>query len=172
MIEILTLISTTYIAIVLCVSGISKALYRRNFEGSMRAHAVLPNWLILQVSYGIPIIELALALLLVWFPFWGGVSVAGLFLLFSVYKILLLTKRAEVTDCGCHGPNFSSKVDIVGVLAVLIQVGISAFIAIAGLVAGDGMRLFQIGISLFVLFFIAYSVFAYRKRQKILTHSS
>lgn len=122
------LLLQVYLATVLGVSGLAKAVNSKQFAVTLRSQRILPNWSIDWISYLVPWLAMLLALLLVVgvLPIVVGTITLLIFISFLIIEIILLkTKRNQ--QCGCYGMAHPQKVDEASVTVSIIFVTLAGF---------------------------------------------
>jgi peroxiredoxin len=130
--EVVLLVARLVLALVFGVAGIAKAADR---TGSLRAVTEfgVPKWLTTPLSWGLPFIEILIALALVPLStaWWGSIAALAMLLIFTA-AIGINLARGRSPDCHCFGKLHSEPVSL-GTLARDL-----VLVAVAGLVVAQG----------------------------------
>jgi len=104
-----------YFAAVLGVSGLAKIDNHAFFASTLRRQRLLPGWSVGGINTFFPWCEVLIAFLLVLSPGQGAAFLLGacVLLLFGMFlgiETILLTRKQEVSTCGCYGAAHQRKV--------------------------------------------------------------
>jgi hypothetical protein len=125
---VILLVVQTYLAVILGVSGLAKAIDSNQFASTLYRQRILPFWSIKGVSRSVPWLEVGLAILLVleFSAIVVNLLVLTLFSCFLIIEIILLnTKRSK--ECGCYGAAYQHNVDAASVVVSSLFVGLAGF---------------------------------------------
>ncbi|HEY2913380.1 MAG TPA: MauE/DoxX family redox-associated membrane protein [Candidatus Angelobacter sp.] len=157
------LASRTLVALLLIASGVVKFFELGSFVGTVRAFALLPNWVVPSVARAIPIGESltgAVLSLAVVVPYsaarWAALAAIGLFVVFTGAVAINLMRGRRNISCGCFGAN-ESRISWLLVVRNCVLAGISylAFQSISypsqAVVFGERMGSLLVGLSMLLI---------------------
>lgn len=104
-----------YVAFLLVFAGVAKLRTPAEFEASLSAYRVLPDLLLAPVARLLPVVEIALAALLLVPPLalFGSIGTALLLLVFAAAIGINLTRGRSHIDCGCGGTSMPIRWSLV-----------------------------------------------------------
>jgi thiol-disulfide isomerase/thioredoxin/uncharacterized membrane protein YphA (DoxX/SURF4 family) len=138
--DVLLLTASIVLAVVFAVAGIAKLLDRAGSRTAARAFGV-PDGIAPGIAVGLPLVELVVALLLLFSAsrWWGALVALALFVLFSA-AVARVMARGESPECHCFGQLHSAPADWRTLARNASLAGAAAFVVVAGRGdAGPGM---------------------------------
>lgn len=87
-------------------AALHKVRHRAWFRRQLKAYQLLPGRLLTPVAIGLPLLELATAVALLWPPVRSGAGIiaAALLTLYGWAIAINLWRGRQTMDCGCSGP--------------------------------------------------------------------
>ena len=178
--NVILLLLQAYLAVVLGISGLAKAVNPRQFAATLQRQRILPDWSIECISYLVPWLEMVLALLLVVgvLPIVIGIITMLVFMSFLTIEIIVL-KTNRHKQCGCYGMAHRQKVDEASVAVSTIFIILASFNVwgtifwepVAALWRIPGIIVFGLG-STWLLTRIIHNLVVARRKNMSLTNES